>query len=122
MTDANPAAETGRVSSGSAVLVGYIQSVHGSQASISLLPHSTGISRTGATVGKFVKIHTGKALLIGLITDVSAESSGKDHGHCGIAQVDLTGEIGDHGGAVRFRRGITEYPTIADTVSALTSN
>jgi uncharacterized protein len=122
MADATPTSETGRPSTVTGALVGYIQSVHGSQASISLLPHSTGISRAGATVGKFVKIHTGKALLIGLITDVSAESSGKEHGHCGIAQVDLTGEIGDQGGAVRFRRGITEYPTIADAVSALTSN
>ena len=122
MADAAPAPDNARVSNATGALVGYIQSVHGSQASISLLPHGTGISRAGATVGKFVKIHTGKALLIGLITDVAAEQSAKDRGHCGIAQVDLTGEISDRDGAVRFRRGIAEYPTIGDPVSALTSN
>ena len=119
MADAAPAPETGKISN---ALIGYVQSVHGSQASISLLPHSSGPSRAGATVGKFVKIHTGKALLIGLITDVSAESSATERGHCGVAKIDLTGEIGDQGGVLRFRRGINDYPTIADAVTALTSN
>ncbi len=78
--------------------------------------------RAGATVGKFVKIHTGRALLIGLITDVDAEPPAKDRGHCGIANVDLTGEISDRNGTVCFRRGITDYPTIGDPITALTSN
>jgi DNA helicase HerA-like ATPase len=122
MADAAPAIDTGKVSNTSATLLGYVQAVHGSQASISLLPHSSGPSRSAATVGRFVKIHTGKALLIGMITDVAAEAAATDRGHCGIAHVDLTGEIGNRGGAVRFRRGITEYPTISDAVSALTSS
>ncbi len=105
MVDAVPTAETVRPNA-TGSLLGYIQSVHGSQASISLLPHGSGSSRAGATVGKFVKIHTGKALLIGLITDIDAEPGAKDRGHCGVANVDLTGEISERNGTVRFRRGI----------------
>ncbi|HUD87055.1 MAG TPA: ATP-binding protein [Xanthobacteraceae bacterium] len=122
MPDAAPALENGKVSNVTGALLGYIQSVHGSQGSISLLPPGSGVSRASATVGKFVKIHTGKALLIGLITDVTAETSAKDRGHCGIAHADLTGEISDRDGALRFRRGIADYPTIGDPVTALTSN
>jgi DNA helicase HerA-like ATPase len=122
MADASPAPETGRVANATGSMLGYIQSVHGSQASVSLLPHGSGLNRAGGTVGKFVKIHTGKALLIGLITDIDAEQSAKDRGHCGIAHVDLTGEISDRDGAVRFRRGITEYPAIGDPATALTGN
>jgi len=122
MADATSTPEIGRASNTSGTLLGYVQAVHGSQASISLLPHGGGLNRAGATVGKFVKIHTGKALLIGLITDVAAEAAATDRGHCGVAHVDLAGEISNRGGAVGFRRGIAEYPTIADAVSALTSN
>ena len=122
MADATPVPQTGRVANATGALVGYIHSVHGSEASILLLPHVAAAGRAGTTVGKFVKIYTGKALLIGLITDISAETPAKERGHCGIAQVDLTGEIADQGGVVRFRRGITEYPTIADAVTALTGD
>jgi uncharacterized protein len=122
MADAAPTPQNGSAVNATATLLGYIQSVHGSQASISLLPLGSGVNRAGATVGKFVKIHTARALLIGLITDVTAEASAKDRAYCGIAQADLTGEITEQGGTVRFRRGITEYPTIGDSVTALTSN
>ncbi len=122
MAEAFPASETARGANATASLLGYIQSVHGSQASISLLPHGSGPSRAGATVGKFVKIHTGKALLIGLITDVDTDQSAKDRGHCRIANVDLTGEISERDGTVAFRRGIADYPAIGDAVTALTSN
>jgi DNA helicase HerA-like ATPase len=122
MAEAAPTPVNGNAANATATLLGYIQSVHGSQASISLMPHGSGLNRAGATVGKFIKIHTARALLIGLITDVTAETSAKDRGHCGVAHADLTGEISEQGGAVRFRRGITEYPTIGDSVTALTSN
>ncbi len=52
--------------------LGQIHSVSGSQASIGL-PGIGGLNRTGATVGKFLKIHTGNALLIGVVTDVSVD-------------------------------------------------
>ena len=37
-----------------------------------------------------------------------------------MAQVDLMGEIDRAGGAVRFRRGVTTYPTIGDPAEPLT--
>jgi len=101
--------------------LGRVHAVSGSKASIGLIG-SNGLHRSGATVGKFVKIHTGNALLIGVITDLSVEVASRDPGYCGTARVDLTGEISDRSGAIRFRRGVTDYPTIGDEVTALTSD
>jgi DNA helicase HerA-like ATPase len=101
--------------------LGHVHAVSGSQASIGLLG-ADGSHRCAATVGKFVRIHTGRALLIGVITDVSVEKATRDPGYCGTARVDLTGEIADRGGTLRFRRGVTEYPTIGDSVTTLTSH
>jgi DNA helicase HerA-like ATPase len=101
--------------------LGRVHAVSGSKASIGLIG-SEGLHRSGATVGKFVKIHTGPALLVGVITDLSVEVASRDPGYCGTARVDLTGEISDRTGAVRFRRGVTDYPTIGDEVTALTSD
>ena len=100
--------------------LGRVHAVGGSKASIGLLGDS-GLHRSGATVGRFVKIHTGSALLIGVITDLSVEVASRDPGFCGTARVDLTGEISDRTGSMRFRRGVTDYPTIGDEVTALTS-
>jgi len=100
--------------------LGQVHAVSGSKASIGLLG-ADGLHRSNATVGKFVKIHTGYALLIGVITDLSVEVASREPGFRGTARVDLTGEISDRSGAMRFRRGVTDYPTIGDTVTALTS-
>jgi len=100
--------------------LGRVHAVSGSRASIGLLGDS-GLNRSGATVGKFVKIHTERALLIGVITELSVEVASREPGYCGTARVDLTGEISERTGAVRFRRGVTDYPTIGDRVTALTS-
>jgi DNA helicase HerA-like ATPase len=56
-----------------------------------------------------------------VITDLSVAIASREAGYCGTAHVDLTGEISDRSGAMRFRRGVTEYPTIGDPVTALTS-
>ncbi len=45
-----------------------------------------------------------------------------EQGYRGTARLDLTGEITNHNGMLRFRSGITEYPTIGDPVTALTSD
>src|SRR5579871_1084095 len=100
--------------------LGRVHAVSGSRASIGLLG-AGGLHRSGATVGKFVKIHTGSALLIGVITDLSVEVASREPGFCGTARVDLTGEISERTGATRFRRGVTDYPTIGDAVTALNS-
>jgi hypothetical protein len=103
-------------------LLGHVHSVSGSQASIGILSGNE-LQRSGATVGKFVKIHTGRSLLIGVITDVCVLASPgiSEREYCGTARLDLAGEISEHDGSARFRRGIAEYPTIGDQVSALTS-
>ena len=44
--------------------LGRVHAVSGSKASIGLIG-SDGLQRSGATVGKFVKIRTGHALLVG---------------------------------------------------------
>src|ERR1700724_4515631 len=101
--------------------LGRVHAVSGSRASIGLLGDG-GLGRSGATVGKFVKIDTGHALLIGVITELSVEVASRDPGYCGTARVDLAGEISGRTGAFRFRRGVTDYPTIGDRVGALTSD
>jgi DNA helicase HerA-like ATPase len=103
-----------------AVPIGRVHAVSGSKASIGLLG-ADGLHRGHATVGKFVKIHTGAARLIGVITDLSVEVASREPGFCGTARVDLTGEISDRTGTMRFRRGVTDYPTIGDEVTPLTS-
>src|SRR5437016_14561627 len=93
-----PNAPQDRVAGGGQPL-GHVHSVTGSQASIGILDLAA-LKRSGATVGKFVKIHTGKALLIGLITELSASPDVGEQGSCGTARVHLTGDVSHHNGGV----------------------
>ena len=82
-------------------------------------------NRADVTVGRFVKIQLRKVLLIGVITDVSIETSpaAREQGLEGTARIDLMGEIIDHDDSrARFRRGVTDYPTIGDPVALLTNS
>ena len=69
------------------------------------------------TVGKFLAIRTGRSSVVSVITDVDTGGQ-KPAGEAGgplTARVDLLGELKESkGGAVRFQRGITEYPVIGD--------
>ena len=57
--------------------LGHVQSVSGSRVSIGLVRTGTnGLHGAGLTVGKFVKIKIARAVLVGVITDVSAERIG----------------------------------------------
>ena len=98
--------------------LGHVHSVSGAQVSIGLAGKPYG---AGMTVGKFVKIESGQALIVGVIADVSVQPvSLQEPGLQGIARVDLMGEIdGRDGGPIRFRRGVTTYPTIGDPVEPL---
>ena len=119
-TDQSPITGT---AAATAAPLGRILSVNGSEASIGLLS----LARPAAaderiTVGKFVGIRCGKALLVGVITDVSVQvpPGARDQGYQGTAQVDLMGEIRPGTtGAAQFRRGVTDYPGISDPVSLL---
>ena len=101
--------------------LGHVQSVSGSQVSIGLLGRQHG---AGLTVGKFVKIASGKALIVGVIADVAVSPAAvKEQDLQGLARVDLMGEIdGRDGGPIRFRRGVTTYPTIGDPVAPLSGD
>jgi hypothetical protein len=104
---------------------GFLHSVSGSQVSIGLMSKRPGgLHGAGITVGKFVKIQSGKAVIVGAVAEVSvhASSSAKEQDFQGMAHVDLMGEIGEikgDSGPIRFRRGVTTYPTIGDSVEPL---
>jgi DNA helicase HerA-like ATPase len=105
--------------------LGHVQSISGSQAIVGIFSDAlSGPHRASITVGKFVMIQSSKALLIGVITDVSGQSSSavKVDGCAAVARVDLMGEVDQRAaGAPRFCRGVSEYPTIADPVLPLTN-
>src|SRR5580704_9711844 len=100
--------------------LGNVHSVNGSQASIGLASQQPGgLYEAGITVGKFVKIQSGKAPIVGVIAEVSIQAPLriKDQDFQGTARVDLMGELvgeidGREGGPICFRRGVTTYPTI----------
>ena len=113
-----------RAKQGSAELLGHVHGISGSQATVGLLGVAlNGPHRSLITVGKFLKIQTGRALLVGVITDVSIESAPREQDYCAVAHVDLIGEIERRGvGGMRFRRGVRDYPTIGDTAAPLTNS
>ena len=104
---------------------GRVLSVHGSQATVGMpAPPIDAPDGMRATVGKFLGIQSGKTLLVGMITDVSAEmpSIAREHGYHSTADLDLMGEIKeDAGGTPRFQRGVTSYPAIGDPAALITN-
>ncbi len=105
-------------------LIGHVFSVSGSQASIRLAPlvRSEQPDSMRITVGKFLAIRTQRSSVVGVITDVDTGAQ-KPAGEAAApltACVDLLGELKEtRGGAVRFQRGITEYPVIGDEADML---
>lgn len=97
--------------------IGSVTSIDGSKVHLALAGQH-GRPDVRVTVGNFVRIHAGNALLIGIITTLS---SGSDHGRQpgAYASLDLLGEIVIEEGAQRFRRGVTAYPAIGDSVDLL---
>jgi DNA helicase HerA-like ATPase len=106
---------------GVAETLGHVHSVSGSQATVGLLDSAmSGANRAGITVGRFLKIQTTKTQLVGVITEVSIQSSLAAN-YCAIARVDLMGEIVASGATTVFRRGVAGYPTIRDAALPLTN-
>src|ERR1700692_4982571 len=55
--------------------LGHVHSVTGSKVSIGLAGRRPGgLYGAGMTVGKFVKMHSGKALIVGVIAEVSIQA------------------------------------------------
>ncbi len=104
-------------------ILGSVIAVHGSQVSVGLFATKTvGPKEQRVTVGKFLGLHTGQSLLIGVVTDVSVrtEPVSKNEDYISVATLDLIGEINEHSTAAYFRRGVSNYPAIADSVTSVT--
>lgn len=100
---------------------GRVISVRGSLARVGLLAASQmPVSEIRATVGRFVSIRCASSVIVAMITEVSCENlSNSDY--IAIASVDLLGEIHNAADKAKFQRGVTNYPTIGDSVDLITS-
>src|SRR3954464_5926557 len=108
-----PAATNARAAIGEhAAPLGRVLSVTGSQAQVRLC----GDSDMRATVGKFLGIHAGAAMVIGVITKIALDANGES----ATGALDMLGEIKGGERGPFFQRGVTEYPAIGDAVSVIT--
>ncbi|MEA2877663.1 MAG: hypothetical protein QOF14_2859 [Hyphomicrobiales bacterium] len=103
---------------------GRVLSVSGSQASVGLPAKSLDpANEASITVGKFLRIQRAKTLLIGMVTEVSLETSSaaRDQGYIATARLDMMGEIKQRDdGKQFFQRGVTDYPAIGDPAALIT--
>ena len=98
--------------------IGLVTSIKGSKVTLHLAEggQPSGIR---VTVGSFVGIRAGTALLVGVVTMLTSEAS-PDGGARVRGDLDLLGEIAaDASGRARFRRGVACYPAIGDGIEAL---
>jgi DNA helicase HerA-like ATPase len=101
---------------------GRVISVRGSQARVGLMV-AAGLSPADvrATVGRFVSIRGIHSTIVAIITEVTREHSSTSEQYFASASVDLLGEIFGDQARQRFRRGVTSYPAIDDTVDLITN-
>jgi DNA helicase HerA-like ATPase len=101
---------------------GRVISVRGSQARVGLMA-AAGLSPADvrATVGRFVSIRGVHSTSVAIITEVTREHSSTSEQYFASASVDLLGEIFGDQARQRFRRGVTSYPAIDDTVDLITN-
>src|ERR1700687_5802312 len=101
---------------------GRVISVRGSLARVGLLAASQmGLSEARATVGRFVSILCANSVIVAMITDVTCEDLPTSDVYIASAGVDLLGEILGVPDRPKFQRGVTNYPTIGDTVDLITT-
>jgi DNA helicase HerA-like ATPase len=92
--------------------LGRVSAINGSQATITI---ETGVTTGGdlaeITVGRFLGIINGDAIVIGLITEVTEQQTFPQPATFrSIAMLDLIGEIRETG----FQRGVADYPTLGN--------
>ena len=80
-----------------------------------------GVSEVRATVGRFISIRCANSTIVAMITEVSCERSADSDAYIASASVDLLGEILGAPDRPKFQRGVTNYPTIGDTVDLITN-
>ena len=99
---------------------GRVILVRGSLARVGLLATSQmGVSEVRATVGRFVSIRCANSTIVAMITEVSCENLPTSDDYIASASVDLLGEILGGPDRPKFQRGVTNYPTIGDTVDLI---
>jgi uncharacterized protein len=99
--------------------LGSVIATRGSQASVRIVRNSViGADEARVTVGKFLGIHVGRWLLIGVVTNLALKAGGPgEQDHAAVAVLDIIGEIQDYGGrTASFHRGVSHYPAIGDKV------
>jgi hypothetical protein len=101
---------------------GRVISVRGSIARLGLMATGQiGPSDVRATVGRFVSIRcAATSTIIAMITEVSCENLPTSDIYIATASVDLLGEILGGPERPKFQRGVTNYPTIGDSVELIT--
>lgn len=100
--------------------IGFVTSVRGSDVMIDLPP-----SDTKATVGRFVRIPTGTTYVVGTLKNLAVADRNGGSGQVGwaTAGLDLLGELVTQGTSKpRFRRGVTDHPSIGDPVELMGSS
>jgi uncharacterized protein len=101
---------------------GRVISVRGSLARVGLLAKSQmAVSEVRATVGRFVSIRCANSTIVAMITEVSCEDLPSSDNYIASASVDLLGEILGIADRPKFQRGVTNYPTIGDTVELISN-
>src|SRR6201747_1370661 len=101
---------------------GRVISVRGSLARVGLLAVSQlAVSEVRATVGRFISIRCANSTIVAMITDVTCEDLPSSDSYIATAGVDLLGEILGGPERPKFQRGVTNYPTIGDTVDLITN-
>ena len=95
--------------------IGWVLSCRGSEAKVGLTDTAP-LGKPRATVGKFIAIHCGENMLLGMIVEVSKAPNDDSVGPAprALARVDLMGEITREAGTPRFCRGVRDYPAIGD--------
>jgi len=103
--------------------IGRVTAVNGSQSTVELTAART-FGGENPTVGKFMGLLTGKAIIIGMVTEIGEQQVVSPDGspnYRKVAKLDLIGELrASPAGATRFQRGVTEYPNIGDGAFMLT--
>jgi len=101
--------------------LGRVISVRGSVARVGLLARrQMPISEIRATVGRFVSLRCASSTIVAMVTDVTCEHLPTSDSYIATAGVDLLGEI-FNGDRPKFQRGVTNYPTIGDSVELISS-
>jgi uncharacterized protein len=105
-------------------LLGRIIAVSGSRATVGLVESAAGTQTARTTVSRFLLIHSANAHIVGVVTAISLDlpAAARERGYCAVADMDLMGEINAGEGGAKFRRGVTEYPSIGDVATMLSSD